>query len=67
MSVKKIGNKDQETVSWLSSFLWHWQSSGAQTGDTAKAILQILEEESGKTGPCQFPDPQVLLQELETS
>jgi len=51
---------------WLSDFLWHWRDSGALTGETAEEILRILEQEPGKTEPCQLPEPKALLQMLET-
>ena len=56
-----------EKRAWLSEFLWHWQDSGALTGEAAEAVLHVLEQEPGKTGPCQYPDPKDLLQGLETS
>ena len=56
----------REKREWLSDFLWHWRHSGALTGETAGEVLRILEQEPGKTQPCQFPDPKALLQSLET-
>ena len=52
---------------WLSNFLWHWRNSGALTDETAEAVLHVLATERGKTGAWQCPDPQDLLQILETS
>ena len=57
----------REKRDWLSDFLWQWRGSGALTGETAEAILRILEQEPGKTEPWKRPDPQDLLQSLETS
>ena len=66
MNTEQRENTDQETVVWLSSFLWHWEDSGALYDETAEAILRTLQEVDGQTQPYRYPDPKVLLQSLET-
>ena len=57
----------RKKLEWLSSFLWHWQNSGVLTAETAETLLHILQQEPGKTEPCQFPDARDLVRNLETS